>query len=392
MRVLTVTPYYYPAVRFGGPVRSVHELAANLVKLGVEVTVFTTDMDGPQRLAVPLAREVWIDGVRVFYYPIGFPRSYARSAKLGRALKEQIRNFDLVHIHGLYTYPTMTAARECQRRHVPYLIAPRGMLDPHAIVIKGRYKKRLYLRLIEQRNLERAALLHFTTADEQQLAAQTGITTRGVVVPNALDLTEYPSDAERGAESARVSQVADRILFLSRIDPKKGLDLLIPAFAVVARARPGARLVIAGPDNGGYWPKIEALVVKHGLQDKVVYRGMLVGADKIDAYKSAALFVLPSYSENFGNVVIEAMACERPVVISDRVNLCHEVVAAHAGLVVPCDVAQLADAILTVLADPESGRTMGQRGRKLVEAKFTWSFVAAQMLKVYEQVLRDWRA
>jgi glycosyltransferase involved in cell wall biosynthesis len=259
------------------------------------------------------------------------------------------------------------------------------MLDPHAMRAKGAVKKRLYLALFERTTLKDAAMLHFTSAEEQKLAASMGIGTRGFVVPNGLDLAAFP-DAP-GGELDRVGSL-NTILFLSRLNRKKGLDLLIPAFARVVAARPDARLLLAGPDNDGYLSIVEGLIWHHGLQDSVRYVGMLLAQKKLDALRNAACLVLPSYSENFGLVVIEALACGTPVVMSDRVNIWTDVVEAGAGLVIPCDVPALANAMLEMLGDPSRMREMGQRGRELVERNFAWDPLAEKMLDAYLRILR----
>ena len=385
LKVLHVIPCYLPAHRYGGPVQSVHGLGKSLVRHGVDVTVFTTNIDGPGNLDVPLERETNLDGVRVWYFPVGCPRSWARAPRLTAALAQRVQEFDLVHMHGLFQHSTLVASRASRRSGVPYVLSPRGMLDPYAIRAKGAVKKRLYLALFERKNLKDAAVLHFTSAEEERLAASMGIGTRGFVVSNGLDLAAFP-DAPGGDLDRAIAP--NTILFLSRINRKKGLDLLIPAFAHVVAARPDTRLVLAGPNNDGYLSTVQALIRHHGLQDSVRYVGMLLGQDKLDALRNAAFLVLPSYSENFGLVVIEALACGTPVLMSDRVNIWADVAKAGAGLVISCDVPALANAMLEMLGDPSRMREMGQSGRELVEREFTWDRLAEKMLDTYLRVLR----
>ncbi len=381
LKILQVLPAYVPAYRYGGTVQVVHGLGRHLVRLGVDVTVFTTNIDGPGNLDVPLEREVDVDGVRVWYFPADFPRSWTRAPRLARALERRVPEFDLVHVHGLYQHPTLAACRACRRRGVPYVLAPQGMLDPYAIRVRSTIKKRLYLALFEQRNLNHAAALHFTSAQEQRLVTATGIRARSFVAHNGLDIAAFPEAPSKQADSP------GPILFLSRIDPKKGLDLLIPAFAQVVAVRPDARLTVAGPDNGGYLSAVQALIKHHGLQSAVEYAGMLLGQEKLDALRKAAFLVLPSYSENFGMVVIEALACGTPVVVSDRVNIWKDVVEAGAGRVAPCDATALAGAMLEMLGDTTMMRTMGKKGRELVKRAYTWEPLAKEMLSVYLSIL-----
>jgi glycosyltransferase involved in cell wall biosynthesis len=385
LRVLQILAYYRPAHRYGGPVVSVHGLSRKLVELGVDVTVFTTNIDGPGDLDVPLGRAVCLDGVRVFYFPVERPRGFVRCPRLASTLVREVQKFDLVHIHGLYLYPTLIASRICHRKRVPYVIAPRGMLDPHAVAMKSTIKKRLYLWLVEKKNLEQAAALHFTSEAEQKLAAQMGVCRRGFVVSNALELAEVSVPVEDdGYERAERDPV---VLFLGRMDRKKGLDLLIPAFAKVVSAEPAVKLVLAGPDNEGYLAVIKELVAKHDLENQVSYAGMLVGSEKLNALASARLLVLPSYSESFGMVVLEALASMTPVVISERVNIQQEIEDAGAGLVTACDTEAISDAVLQLLQDPERAHEMGRRGRELVRDKFNWDRAAQAMVVAYGQIL-----
>lgn len=385
LKILQVLPFYLPAHRYGGPVQSVHGLSRSLVRFGADVTVFTTNIDGPDDLDVPVERETTLDGVRVWYFPVRLPRSWTRAPRMTAALARRVQEFDLVHVHGLFQYPTMASCAACRRRGVPYVLSPRGMLDPHAIRVKSTVKKRLYLALLEGRNLKRAAALHFTSAEELALAAAIGVRTPGFVIPNGLDIAAFPDAASRRPDG---TDSPSTILFLGRMHQKKGLDLLIPAFAQVVAARPGSRLILAGPDDGGYLATVRALIRQHGLEDSVRYVGMLLGQDKVDALCNADFLVLPSYSENFGMVVIEALVCGTPVVVSDRVNIWTEIAEAGAGLVTPCDSGALAAAMLEVLGSRSRMREMGERGRELVEQAYTWDRLAEQMLGVYLNILR----
>ncbi|MBI4698932.1 MAG: glycosyltransferase [Nitrospirae bacterium] len=388
MRVLHIVPCYMPAYRYGGPIKSVHELCVKLVESGLDVTVFTTNADGPENLDVPVGEEVNINGVKVFYFPLARPRSFFRSPQLLTTLIKRIYEFDLIHIHWLYVYPTLVVARECRKLNVPYIISPRGMLDPYSIARKSYVKKKLYISLIEKKNLESAKAVHFTSADEQRLAKTLGINFSGFIVPNGLNLRDYP-DSNGLHEKSEYSPDREMILFLSRIHPQKGLDLLIKAFAVIAQERPRAKLVIAGPDNSGYMGEIETLITQYGLNGKVTYMGMLEGKKKIDAFRNASVFVLPSYSENFGMAVAEAMACSRPVVITDRVNICHDVAEYKAGLITSCNPQEIAEAIIRILENPQLGREMGMNGRRLVEERFNWDMAASKMIMAYKDILKD---
>ena len=182
------------------------------------------------------------------------------------------------------------------------------------------------------------------------------------------------------------------MLFLGRLHFKKGLDLLIPAFDALRQRVPGVQLVIAGPENDDYGQRVRGWVRERGLDAAVHFVGSLHGADVLQAYVDADVFALPSYTENFGMTVIEALACSVPVVISDQVNIHAEVSGAGAGLVTHCDAGEVAQALETLLVDADRRRAMGEAGRQLVKARFTWPAIVDALTAEYEQVIARHRA
>ena len=172
MKVLIVVPGYYPARRFGGPIKSIHSLARGLAELGVEVNVFTTNSDGPVNLRVAVGVATLVDGIEVTYFPVRWPRSYFFAPALGSALRERIKTYDVVYAAWLYVYPTAVAARESGRQGVPYVISPRGMLDRNAIAQKSRIKKTVYLAAVGRALLHAATAIHFTSQGERDNAIE----------------------------------------------------------------------------------------------------------------------------------------------------------------------------------------------------------------------------
>lgn len=389
MKILQVIPCYLPAHRYGGPVKSVHELSRKLVELGAEVTVYTTNADGPETLGVPTDRACLLDGVKVHYFPVEKPRSYFRSTCLNRALQDRVHHFDLVHINWLYVYPTLAAARHCLRQKVPYLLAPRGMLDPNAIAMKGALKKKLYLHLLEKKHLCGSKGLHFTSRGERDQAAASGWALPSYVVGNGLDLDAYGAPPETGAfgDCFPETQGKRLVLFLGRLNFIKGLDLLARAWPQVVREIPEAHLVLAGPDDDGYGEKVRGWLKAGGVLQSVTFAGMLTGAEKLAALAAAEVFVASSYLESFGMAIVEAMACKKPVVVTDRVNISPEIKEAQAGLVTACDPEEISRALVRLLQDPENAHVIGENGYRLVERRFTWDMAATEMLRVYAEIL-----
>jgi glycosyltransferase involved in cell wall biosynthesis len=316
--------------------------------------------------------------------PCRDPRS--RHAQIGAWIEQLARDADVVHIHALWETIQHAAARRCQRLGVPYVITPHGMLDPWSLA-QGALKKKLYIALRLRRNLNRAAAIHFTTTTERDLVmGPLRLKAPAVVEPNGLDLSEFDSLPPRGTFRARFPQIGQRraVIFLGRLHHKKGLDLLIPAFARGAPA--DAILVLAGPDDDGYQRKVEQIIEENDLASRVVFTGMLRGRERVEALVDADLFVLPSYQENFGIAVIEALAAGCPVVISDQVNIHTEITAARVGAVVPTEVGALSMEIASWLNDAKLREDVGRRGPAFVRERYDWNRIARDWVTIYERL------
>lgn len=362
MKILHVVPTYLPATRYGGPIVAVHGLCKALAARGHHVEVFTTNVDGSGVSDVPLDRAVDLDGVQVRYFATQIRRTYL-SRGMRAALRRRAVDFDVVHVHSVFLWPTAAAARAAFAEHVPYVVSPRGMLVRELIRRKSSFAKRVWIRLIERKTFARAAAIHFTAQRELDDARAVGIPIpRAVIIPNGIDLPPLATEARD----------PNTVLFLGRINWKKGLDRLIEAINRV----PDARLVVAGSDD-------ENTIATLPRSDRVTYVGEVGGERKEQLLRSAAMLVLPSLSENFGNVVLEAMAHETPVIVTPAVGLADEVKRSGAGVIADGDPQSLADAIARLLSDPAAREAMGRRGRAAAEERFTWMRVAAQMEAAY---------
>lgn len=392
MKILHVVPTYAPAWKHGGPIRAVHGLCKALARRGHEVTVFTTDVDTGGAVletvetveTVETGEAVRLDGVVVRYFPVRLRRLYDSPA-MARALARDVAGFDVVHLHSVFLRPTALAARAAERAGVPYLVAPRGMLVPDLLRRRGRWRKALWLRLVERRTLARAAGLHATSSLEAEEAARLGLALPPVfVVPNGIEPAAYDPAAPVSPAVRRLLDGPPFFLFLGRVSWKKGLDRLIPALAHT----PGALLAVAGNDEEGYRPKLERLAAEAGVADRVVFLGPVEdGGDKAALLHRAAAMVLPSYSENFGNSVLESMAAGRPVVVTPEVGLADTVRGAGCGLVVDGDPEVLGPALRGLLADPAAADAMGRKGAAEAVQRFGWAAVAAEMEAVYRRIL-----
>lgn len=386
MRILHVISNLSP--RYGGPSKVCIEMSRALARVGEEVTIYTTNRDFPAGvMKVPHSVPVNKSGYTVWYFPVEFP-PYAMSLGMARRLRGNLQDFDVIHIHGLYRFPQAAAAHYARLHRVPYIIRPHGSLDPFLYHRrKNRLVKRAYEHLVERRNLDQAAAIHFTSQEEMDLTSLLNLRAMGVVIPNGLDLAEYRDLPDRGRFRERYG-LGDKkiILHLGRINFKKGLDILVGAFARLAKSREDVRLVLAGPDNEGFGAQVKEWLTERGVEDKAVFTGMLQGEEKLEVLVDADVFALPSYTENFGIAVVEAMASGLPVVISDRVNIWREVAEAGAGLITTCNERDVAEATSALLEDCYTRQVMGEAGKALVRRSYDWDSLVWRLIDVYRGV------
>lgn len=373
VNITHVVPYMHPNA--GGPPVVVDRLCSRLAARGHRVRVITTDAFAENEAG--WERHYTNGGYELdVHHATG--SSFAYSPTLSKAIRTAVVESDLVNLHTVWTYPTLRAAWTCRKRGVPYVVMPHGMLDPNSVRRK-RAKKWVYAKLIEGPNLRRAAGLMYTHPEEERLARETvsGLP-RGWIVPLAAD--ESPAGRGQLAEEFfaqhRNLSGTKVILFLGRLHPKKGLDLLIPAFAGIARRRPDARLVLVGPGDGGYVDGLKARVTECGVGDRVSFLGPLAGRQKWAALAAATVFALPSYQENFAITVVEAMSVGTPVLLSNRVNIWPEVEKANAGLVSELDTDRIVDNLHEIIGNAEFAERLGNNGRQLVQKAYSWDRMA----------------
>ena len=382
MRILHVVPTYLPAVRYGGPIVSVHGLCKGLAALGHDVHVFTTPIDGAKDSDVTLGKPTSMDGVTVWYFPVPFLRRLYYAPAMGAALHEVVRSFNVVHTHSVFLWPTWRAARECCKAGVPYVLSPRGMLVKELIRRKSAFSKRAWIYGIERRNVENAAAVHATSAEEASQLGRFAFRLRGkiAVIPNGVELP--PLGEVSTVDDSFGMPAAPFIVFLGRISWKKGLDRLIRALHAV----PSVRLVVAGNDEEGYTPRLQKLAREIGVDGRLEFIGPVYGHRKTELLSRAALLALPSYSENFGNVVLEAMSVGCPVVVTEEVGAASIVRECGAGEVLSGDPPALGEGLKRLLADSAMLRKMGANGRQAVADRFSWAPIARSMTVLYEKV------
>jgi glycosyltransferase involved in cell wall biosynthesis len=316
-------------------------------------------------------------------------RFYTFSWPLTRWLARHTGDYDLVHVHALFSYSSTAAALFARRRQVPYVVRPLGTLNRWGMANRRPWLKIASFHLIERRILAGAAAIHFTSEAERIEAGDLGVDGHSAIIALGIDLHQFQHLPSPDIFLKKHAELVGRtiVLYMSRLDAKKGLDLLLPAFAEARKDFPNAALVIAGSGTETFQAALHQTAQRLGLDDSVVMTGFLDGEDKRSALAAASLFVLPSRSENFGVACVEAMAAGLPVVLSNQVAVSREVLQADAGLIVDPEVAATSAALKRLLSDATLRDRLGGNARQLAANQFSSVAAARRVIGLYEQLL-----
>ena len=388
MRILQIIPSI--SLVYGGPSQMVLGLSAALAAQGIDVTIITTDSNGDigqSPLDVTLNQPIKQNGYQIIYFRCSPFRRYKFSLSLLQWLNASARQFDIAHIHALFSPVTTLAATIARVHKLPYIMRPCGMLDPADLQKKKRLKQ-IYGTLFERPNLAGAAAIHFTSKQEAKISERFGLGSTGKMpVPQDLII---PLGVRAGlfAKRLRESQVPI-VLFMSRIEPKKGLDLLIPALESILESGIEFQFILAGsnPQDADYEAGIKVKIQHSSLAKYTTITGFVSGDRKNELLTNADLFVLPSYYENFGIAVAEAMAAGVPVAISDRVHISEDIRQAEAGWVGPLEVDAIANSIKSALLDPQERQRRGLNAKEYAKKHYNWEAIAQQTIDAYQHIL-----
>jgi glycosyltransferase involved in cell wall biosynthesis len=380
IKLLQVLPSVNP--EDGGPIEAVRQMGRELQALGHIVEVLS--LDGPS--------ESFIGGFPLPVHATGPSLGlYGYNTRLVRWLSEHARQYDAVIVNGLWRYSTYGSWRALRRTKVPYYIYLHGMLDPW---FKTTYpfkhlKKWMYWPWADYRVVRDARAVLFTSEEERIRSRQSFrlYRAREYIVPLGVSAPPASGSAQREQFLAVYPALRGRklLLFLGRIHEKKGCDLLIRAFASIAKKDPTLHLVIAGPDSTGWITALKRLAGALGISDRVTWPGLLRDEMKWGAFYASAAFALPSHQENFGIAVVEAMACGLPVLISNKVNIWREIVAAEAGIV-DADTEAGAGSTLAAwhaMSDADKSR-MSRNALELFARHFTASAMAERLVSLIQ--------
>jgi len=384
MRVLHVIPAVAP--RYGGPSRTVIELGRALAARGLDVTLASTDADGAGRLPVPLGGVTRHAGLPAVFFARRRSEAFKYSPDLARWLRSEVSQFDVVHIHAVFSHASIAAARSCWRADVPYVLRPLGTLTPWALAQKP-IRKRVMTRLVGERMVGRAAALHYTTRAEEELTESIIGPTRGVVVPLGVDEAWLGVDVPAAASREPV------ILAIGRLHPAKNLESAIAAFHGLKTSSAFAdwRYVIAGDGDETYQRALASAAASGAGRGHIDFVGWLDDGGKREWLRRAAVLVQPSHQESFGVSVLEALATGTPVVVSTGVSLARDIRSGGAGWVAEPTPAALEETLRHALGSAEERDRRGHAARALA-SRFTWPSAAAALETLYAEVCGDRRA
>lgn len=391
MKVLHVIPSV--SSRSGGPGQAIIPMCGSLAAKGIEVLLASTDDDlpaqnrpgGPKRGAITRYKNL-----PAIFFPIQLGASFKYSRPFAVWLDKHVSDYDLVHIHAIFNHSSIAAARACRVKAIPYIVRPLGTLDPWSMKQKS-LRKKVFWNAGVKTMLTGADAIHYTTKGEQDAVESSLGLNRGVVVPLGVEMSTTSGPQAVMKLATRFPALLDHpyVLVLSRLHPKKAIEVLVEAFVSLNKRQEfrNWRLVLAGEGPADYVASLKRLVHQHDAPESVIFPGWLEGEYKEAALRNASLVALPSYHENFGLCVMESLACGVPVLISPHVNLAPEILNAEAGWIAAVDKDSLGAALSQALRSDAELRRRGEAGLRLATS-FDWPIVATTLKELYASVLQ----
>ncbi|HAG81049.1 MAG TPA: group 1 glycosyl transferase [Cyanobacteria bacterium UBA12227] len=383
MKILHVIPSISPLR--GGPSQAVLAMVKALRECHVDAEIVTTNDNGSGVLDVLLNQRIEYEKVPVWFLPRFSPplKEFIFSTALTSWLWQNIPNYDLLHIHYLFSYSSTCASAIARWHRIPYLLRTLDHLSPWSLT-QSALKKQLYLFLIERQNLNRAAAIHCTSAKEAEDIRNFGIQTPTITLPIGIHQpVEHLEYKHKIHDIYNIPSKISIVLFLSRLHPKKRPDLLLAALQKVAAKNQKFHFIFAGTGEPNYINYLKQLVASLNLISCTSFAGFVRGENKDLLLQGSDIFVLPSFSENFGIAVAEAMAAGLPVIVTEGVQIAQEIAKANAGLVVQGEENALADAIAQLLNSPNLRQQYGENGKRLVSYHYSWTAIAQQLTTIY---------
>jgi glycosyltransferase involved in cell wall biosynthesis len=374
MKILFIVPSYKPAYVYGGPIVVIARLAEQLVLMGHQVEVYTTTANGAKELDIAANTTVIMDGVKVTYFKRITGDHTHVSPALWKAVWSNAKKFDKVHIHSWWNFLVMGASFICKWKRLKPLLSPHGMFCDYVLTARNNRKKKL-LHTVMGKRLLKNTYLHVSSELEWKECRQVNTGWEGGQVFNLVDLPE--------GSFVRTENEVFTISFLSRVDPKKGLDLLIRALAKVTFPY---RLQIAGSGDAHYVAELKDLIASLDMDNSVEWVGWKGSEDKFHFLAATDLFALTSRNENFAIVVIESLYAGTPVLISDQVGLATYVQQHDLGWITKIDSVEMITAQLTAAYHEKSQRQRITRSAPLqIRNDFNDATLASSYVELYEK-------
>lgn len=377
MKILFIVPYYKPAYVYGGPIVVVSMLAELLVSMGHDVCVYTTVANGKTDLQVEKNKEIIVDGVKVVYFNTITANNAFISVDLWRAVHKNATDFDVVHIHTWWNFLVVFSALICKRKNIKPLISPHGMFSNYILNKSNVFAKRVVQKLVGKRLLENS-WLHVSSRMEWNESQNIVQGWKGKIISNLVKLSNK--------EYKKTKNEVFTIGFLSRIDPKKGLDLLIESLSQVNFPY---RLLVAGSGEDEYVNSLKQLSIKLKNDKHIDWLGWVGGEDKFEFLNQLDLFALISHSENFAIVIIESLSVGTPVLITDNIGLYTYVEEHNYGWVTDLKVANVVDQLNTIYTEKHKIEFINLTAPAEIAKNFEDSVIADQYLELYNLILKD---
>lgn len=392
MKILCICAVYYPNIKCMSAVYIDHPFNKALVRKGVEVDVFTTDAGIDNTSNIPLNKWVDQDGVKVKYFRAYGYQNYIFSLRMLLELLRCAKDYDIFYVLPLWDFPALAGYVAARIHHKPYIICLQGTLYREAIDIKSKNKKLIYYKLVARQYIKNATAVRYLTEDEKEYVINTfGLKNKAFVVPNGIDISLYRELPPKGLFVKKNPILKNKryILFLGRIHPIKGLNVLMEAFKRLSKLYNDLMLVVAGPeDYSGYGTHLKNILGSAELSEKVLFVGKLFGEEKISVCLDAEIFVLPSYSEGLPVAMLEAMACGLPVIASKKIRINKILKENRAAIVTDINPDSLFSAVQSLLADEQLRKEIGENGRRLVEKYYDIDKMAEALTEVFKELLR----
>jgi glycosyltransferase involved in cell wall biosynthesis len=381
----------------GGPIEFLKSISAEWTKSGHSCDLVTLDAPSDQLISQSPLTTFALGPAASPGYVSG--QGYGYSPRLAPWMKEHSSFYDVVIVHGLWNYASFGSWRGLRKAGVPYFVFTHGMLDPwfnEAFPIKTALKT-IFWKALENRVLRDACGVLFTTTEERDLAGRSfrPYSVRPIVVGLGTSDVQGEATVQRLAFRQRMPELDGRrfILFLSRIHPKKGIDLLISAFARQSEMQPDLDLVVAGPDQVGLRSTLQSLAADIGVGSRVHWPGMLTGDAKFGAFRAAEFFALTSHQENFGIAVAEALALSKPVLITNKVNIWRDIQEDQAGIVVNDDLEGVSNGLSELCAmSLEKREALSNNARRCFDERYDLGRIAISMIDLLHVTSRSWKA